>query len=275
MKKWIYRLLIVIFSLTLVISIGALAIHYISLSIQNSRYRELSQMMGQTTPRPTVDPTPDNTAVPTDPTEPPLVTVINPETGEEISLLPEFAQLYEMNPHIVGWIRIPGTDIDYPVMQTPQDQDYYLKRNFDREHSAQGSIYAREECDVFAPSDNITLYGHRMRDGSMFGQLDKYMDPEFCRENPYIYFDTLTGLHTYQILSVFLTTSSVDEGFHYHLFVDATDATEFDSFIATCKGLSLYDTGVDAVWGDKLITLSTCEYSQINGRLVIVAKRIG
>lgn len=273
MKKWIYNGLIILFAAVFLVSAGALAIYYIGAWQQQSRYDQLAQLtVKETTPRPTVSEN-DETS-PTTPAAPHFVTVTDPDTGEEVTLLPEFQELYLMNNHIVGWIEIPGTNVNYPVMQTPDDPNYYLKRNFDRESSSRGCIYVREECDVFAPSDNITIYGHRMRNGDMFGQLDKYMDAAFCRENPYIYFDTLTGLHTYRVMAVFLTSASAGEGFSYHMFVDAQGEAEFQEFVDTCKALSLYDTGVDATYGDKLITLSTCEYSQVNGRLVIVAKQV-
>ena len=191
-----------------------------------------------------------------------------------IGRLPEFAQLYAMNNDIVGWLRIPGTVIDYPVMQTPDKPDYYLRRSFDKTRSTRGCLYARESCDVFAPSDNITIYGHRMREGSMFARLDEYLDQDFYLENPYIYFDTLTQLRTYRVFSVFYTTASVGEGFAYHLFENAENQAQFDEFVAQCKALSLYDTGVSATYGDSFITLSTCEKSFVNGRLVVVAKRV-
>ena len=108
----------------------------------------------------------------------------------------------------------------------------------------------------------------------MFAQLDRYMDSAFCQANPYIYFDTLTQQRTYQIMAVFTTSATLGEGFRYHTFVDAGSEEEFTQFVSTCRELSLYDTGVEAEIGDSLITLSTCEYSQYNGRLVVVAKRI-
>lgn len=275
MKKWIYNSLIIFFASTLLISIGALGYYYISGYLQQSRYRELSQLMGEeTTPRPTLpDPTDGSAPSPTVPAYD-YVTVTDPETGEDVQLLPEFKELYLLNNDIVGWIFIPDTQIDYPVMQTPDSPDYYLKRNFDKASSARGCIYVREQCDVFAPSDNVTIYGHRMKSGAMFGQLDKYFQYDFYDSHRYIYFDTLKELHTYEILAVFLTTASQGEGFAYHMFVDAQSEEEFTDYVNTCKRLSFYDTGVEAAYGDSLITLSTCEYSQPNGRLVVVAKRI-
>lgn len=274
MKKWMYNALIIFFAVVLVASAGYLAYYYIDAYSQQSRYDDLSTMKEPVNTRPAIIEDTDADVEPTEPAAPIMVEVTDPDTGETLSVLQEFAELYNLNSDIVGWMTIPGTEIDYPVMQTPDRVDYYLTRNFDKKASARGCLYARESCDIFTPSDNITIYGHRMRDGSMFARLDKYMEKSFWEENPYIYFDTLTELHTYKVMAVFLTTASVGEGFEYHLFENAATEAEFDSFVDTCQELALYDTGVDAQYGDKLITLSTCEYSQTNGRLVVVAKRI-
>ena len=174
----------------------------------------------------------------------------------------------------MGWIKIEGTKINYPVMQTPDFADYYLNRDFYGQPSVHGCIYVNETSDVFKPSDNLLIHGHRMKDGSMFALLHKYKDKKFWQDHPLITFDTISEHHTYQILAVFLTTTSVGKGFQYYKFIDAASEAEYDAFVDRCKELSLYDTGVDAVYGDKLISLSTCEYSQSNGRLVVVAKRI-
>jgi len=263
MKKKIsvYTLLIWLFALTFAVSGIMLGIYWFQGKTQENRYEELSQLL------PTV--------------ERPAVGETRPEEQQEETvlvdgrqILPRFLQLYQLNPDIVGWLQIPGTKVDYPVMQTPGEPEYYLKRNFDKKSSARGCLFVQGEADVFAPSDNLTIYGHHMKDGSMFGQLDKYRKQAYYEAHPYIYFDTLDGNHTYEILAVFKTTVSVDEGFHYHEFVDADGEAEFDDYVAQCKALAFYDTGVDAVYGDKLITLSTCEYSQTNGRLVIVAKQV-
>lgn len=273
MKKWMYNVLIAIFSLVFVVSAGVLVKYYYDAHIQASRYDDLSALMeqGAQATRPTVSEEME-TLPEADPAQ--LTQVVNPETGETVSLLPQFQELYLMNQDIVGWIKIPGTDINYPVMQNKKTTDYYLKRNFDKEYSARGCIYVRESCDVFAPSDNLTIYGHRMRDRSMFAQLDQYMKKDFWEENPYIYFDTIKQMHTYKIIGVFKTSGTIGEGFAYHEFIDAHTEAEYDAFVDKVKELSLYDTGVSAQYGDKLITLSTCEYSINNGRLVVVAKRV-
>ena len=216
----------------------------------------------------------ENPTVPAEPISN-LVTVLHPETGEEVELLPEFQELFLMNPDLVGWVSIEGTKLNYPVVQSGTDNvDFYLNRDFYGNRSGHGCIYAREQCDVLEPSDNITLYGHRMNDGSMFACLANYRKQVYWEEHPYIRFDSLQDRGTYQIITVFKTRATLGDGFPYHLFVDADDAEEFDEFLDRAQALSLYDTGLDAQYGDKLITLSTCDYTYSNGRLVIVAKRI-
>ena len=211
-------------------------------------------------------------------TEPTAAATI-PETEVEMlhtekEILPEYAPLYQSNPDMVGWICIEDTKINYPVMQTPDRLDYYLQRNFQGKPSAWGSIYAREECDIEAPSDNITLYGHNAKDGSMFGGLNDYTSRAFWEQHRYIRFDTLKEHHTYEVFAVFRTTASQGEGFAYHDFIDGADEEEFDEFISQCLSLALYDTDRIPQYGDKIICLSTCEYSRTNGRLVVAAVRI-
>ncbi len=197
-----------------------------------------------------------------------------PTETTEAGILPGYKEIYEMNNDTVGWLKIAGTAVDYPVMQTPDNVDYYLYRDFNKDENRAGSIYAREVCDINDPSDNITIYGHNMANGSMFAALNAYVNKSAWDDNSLIFFDTLTEYHTYKIFAVFKTSANIGEGFSYHKFVDAADEQEFDDFVATCKRLSFYDTGITPVYGDKLICLSTCEYTLDNGRLVVAAVRI-
>ena len=162
---------------------------------------------------------------------------------------------------------------DYPVMQTKDDPDFYLKHAFDKSYSNYGVPYAAENCDADI-SDNMVLYGHHMNNGSMFSDLCKYTDEDFYREHKTIYFDTLGGYGEYEVIAAFKTVAYAESGFQYYHFVNAESEAAFDEYVAKCKELSLYDTGVSAAYGDKLITLSTCEYSQTNGRMVVVAKKV-
>ena len=277
MKRFIYILLVLVLLGIFLYSAGSLLQYYTQSRQQIRQNDALAQIVEQVrekTDAPqrsqlggaTVDPgaIQENAS---------LVQVTDPDTAEEVTILEEYVQLYQQNGDMVGWIQIPGTVINYPVMQTPDRIDYYLYQDFYDQYSNHGSIYARESCDFNAPSDNVTIYGHNMKDGSMFADLRKYEQQSFWEEHPYIYLDTLSQRQVYEIISVFVTTVT-EEGFAYHRFVDAREAGEFDDFVDTCKALSLYDTGLTAEYGDKLISLSTCIFYETDGRLVVVAKRI-
>lgn len=196
--------------------------------------------------------------------------------SEEKMLLPELAELYQQNGDLVGWISIADTNINYPVMQSVNEPNFYLKHGFDKEYSDYGCPYVQEDCEVQKPSDNLVIYGHHMSNGSMFAHLEKFKSKDFWSEHRMITFNTLTDKQEYEIVAVFRTVVYTDspDAFKYYRFVDAENPDEFDSFLSKCKELSFYDTGVTAEYGDKLITLSTCEYSRNNSRLVVVAKRI-
>ena len=274
MKKWVYHLLIVVFSGVFLVSGGVLLCYYLESRAQSRSYDQLAALVAEVkSTAPTQSPEEQALDLPVQATEPEDIwmTVTDPETGKPVQLLPEYAQLYTMNNDLVGWIQLPGTKLDYPVMQTPQAADYYLKRDFYQKYSSHGCIYAEEECNVTA-SDNVTLYGHFMKDGSMFASLGEYKSQSYWQANPLLYFDTLQQRSTYEIFAVFVTTASEGEGFYYHTFVEAQTQQEYDDFVATCKEISLYDTGITPRYGERLLTLSTCEYTRTNGRLVVVAR---
>ena len=190
---------------------------------------------------------------------------------EELTAFEKYADVYAKNSDLVGWISIPGTRIDYPVMQTKDNPNFYLKHAFDKSYSSYGVPYMRENCDV-GISDNLMLYGHHMNNGSMFSDLCKYESEDFYQDHKTIHFDTLDSFGEYEVIAAFKTVAYSEQGFKYYHFVRAEQEEDFDEFIAKCKELALYDTGVTAEYGDQLITLSTCEYSRTNGRMVVVAK---
>lgn len=273
MKKWIYNFLLILFAVLFLVSTFMVIRYFFNSQKQKNQFNELANMVSSVqSPRPSIpqatEPADPDDSQPTEPAEPtePVVT--------EPGILPEFLEVSGLNADMAAWIQIEGTKINYPVMHTPDRPEYYLNRDFYGEYSASGCLFAREECDINTPSDNITIYGHNMNDGSMFHGLMDYRTKSFWESHRYIYFDTLTERHTYEIFAVFKTTATKGQGFTYHHFINAGDQAEFDEYIQDCKELSLYDTGITPVYGDKLITLSTCEYSQINGRLVVVAKRV-
>jgi len=219
---------------------------------------------GSTGAPPQVDP-----SDPSDPSEPSAPSV--PTEPDEPSILPELEAIYQLNNDLVGWISFPDSKINYPVLQTPDNPNYYLYRDFYGDTSRWGAIYVNEKCDVNKPSDNVTIYGHNMKDGQMFGTLKKWQFKDYWEEHPTFNFDTLYERRTYQIFAVFKTTAIADEGFQYHAFIDAKDEAAFDKFISTIKRLDFYDTGITPVYGDKIVLLSTCESTLAHGRFVVCA----
>lgn len=196
------------------------------------------------------------------------------EEEEESVILSQYAGLYAQNNDLAGWLSIENTAIDYPVMQCGDDE-YYLHHDFYGNDSKYGCLYVRGKADL-ADGTNVIVYGHNMKDGSMFGDLDLYQSADFCREHSTISFDTLYEQRTYEVIAVFRSqVYDVDEDvFKYYQFYEAHTQEEFDDFYQNIKELSLYDTGVTAQFGDTFLTLSTCAYHVTDGRFVVVAKRV-
>lgn len=203
----------------------------------------------------------------------PLYTLDGPEEAREV--LDEYKNLLNMNQRLIGWVKIDDTNIDYPVMQT-SDNEYYLDHNLNQEYDKNGSIFMDKDCDVLKPSTNFIIYGHHMRSGQMFGTLDNYESEAYYREHPYIRFDTIYEKGVYEIMYVFRSRVYSEEEivFKYYQFIDANSEQEFNSYMAEMEAMSFYDTGVTAEYGDQLLTLSTCDYQEKNGRFVVVAKKI-
>ncbi|MDD3369258.1 MAG: class B sortase [Lachnospiraceae bacterium] len=197
------------------------------------------------------------------------------EDGKTPEILDEYKTLYNTNKRLIGWLKIDDTNIDYPVMQT-ENNEYYLTHNSTQEYDKNGSIFLDTNCDVIKPSTNLIVYGHHMSSGKMFGQLDKYSTKEYYDEHPVIQFDSIYEKGTYQIMYVFrsrvYTTDEIT--FKYYQFIDAASEEAFDSAMNEMSEMSLYDTGITASYGDELLTLSTCDHYEQYGRFVVVAKRI-
>lgn len=253
MNKKMYIAVICTFSFLLTVSSGFLIKHYIDSEKQAEMYDNLIETVEK------ID------------TEKDTMTY-----SQDKSFLSDYQALYLQNNDMVGWIKIEDTKINYPVMQSKDNPNFYLKHGFDKSYTDYGCPYVQENCDVDIPSDNLIIYGHNMKDSSMFSRLMKYTDKSFWESHKTIRFDTLTEKCNYEVIAVFKTVVYTDspESFKYYQFINADTRDEFNAYITKCKELALYDTGVTAEYGDKLITLSTCEYSRNNGRMVVVAKKI-
>lgn len=198
-----------------------------------------------------------------------------PEISLQSSVQQSNRNLYLENADMVGWIQIEGTGIDYPVMQTPADPNYYLKHNFEKSYTDYGCPFMQADCDALCPSDNLIIYGHNMKDGSMFADLAKYRSKDLWQAHKTVWFDTALGSSAYEIFAVIHTTVQADaaDAFPFYRFVDAASPEEFADYVSACKARALYDTGISAEYGDKLLTLSTCDNITDNGRWLVIAKQ--
>lgn len=187
-------------------------------------------------------------------------------TGHDIELL------QAENPNCVGWISIEDTELDYPVMQTIDDPEYYLKRNFEGDYNRHGVPFMDARCGL-GSADNLIIYGHNMADGTMFSTLHKYEQYSYYEEHPVITWETASGVDYYQVAGVMRVSGTAYETQWSIYNCIYLNDVEFAEMVDHISRDSLYNTGVVPVYGDKLMTLSTCEslYSQNDERLVVVA----
>lgn len=188
----------------------------------------------------------------------------------------QLEELQKKNEEIIGWLEIEETNINYPVLQA-SDNDYYLTHNYKKEKASTGSIFLDKSFDLINGSSNYLIYGHRNTSGLMFEDLMKYTNEDFYKEHTKIKFTTNKEDCIYEILSVFYSRvyyKSEQNVFRYYYFVNANTEQEYQDFVNNAKKISLYNTGVTAKYGDQLLTLSTCEYSQEDGRFAVVCKKI-
>ena len=187
----------------------------------------------------------------------------------------KYDDLYAQNSDLFGWICIEGTQINYPVMHTPDDPEYYLRRAFDGKKSTSGVPFLDGSC--YKGCGNYIVYGHRMKNGTMFAAITDYADEEFWREHPIIYFDTLDEAGEYEVLAAFYAKAyrADDKNvFRFYNYTDLTDEAVFDEYLACVYDAALYDTGITAQYGDQILTLTTCSYHTTDGRFVVVARKV-
>ncbi len=188
-------------------------------------------------------------------------------------MLTKYMPLYQRNNDFSGWIEIEGTKIDYPVMHNTQSNAYYLHRNFNREDSSAGIPFLDFQCTLNPRSDNMIVYSHNMKNGEMFHDLLNYKDINYYKEHTTVKYDTLYETGRYEIFAVTRTRVGASNEFKYYEYIDFKDETEFNLFIKRALEKSLYDTGITPVFGDKLLTLSTCSYNADNERFVVFCKK--
>ncbi len=182
--------------------------------------------------------------------------------------------MYNQNKDLFGWIQIEGTVIDYPVMHTPEEPEFYLHKAFDKSYSQSGVPFLAGDC--FLGCGNYLIYGHNMNNGSMFAAIVNYMDKDYRESHKNIKFSTIYEEAEYEVIAAFKTKieENMQNGFHYYHYTDLTKEEAFNEYIKQVEELSIYDTQIKAEFGDQLLTLSTCAYHTANGRFVVVAKKV-
>lgn len=255
------RVLVLLFAILSIASILYFALYYFLSYRSEQRMRQLSNFIGSQALSPVREET--------------VEVHFDTQNREVPPVLKEYESLYNSNKRLIGWVRIDDTIIDYPVLQC-DNNTYYLNHNFDQQEDRAGSIFLDYRCDVLGDCDNYIIYGHHMSSGKMFASLEKYESIQYYREHPQIVFDTIYEKQIFEVMYVFRSRVYNEEEvvFKYYDFIKANSEREFNSYMQEMEEMSFYDTGVSAVYGDQLLTLSTCDYEEENGRFVVVARRI-
>lgn len=189
----------------------------------------------------------------------------------------KYAALYEANPDFIGWVTIADTKVDYPVMQSMEDNEYYLHRNFEKEWDDSGLPFLDNQCSFTKPTDNLLIYGHNMKAGTMFSGIINYASEEFYTEHKTFTFNTIDEDGEYEVIAAFYSQIYPEEDtehFKYYQFFDAATSKDFYAYVEQVKAMTPYEIEATARYGDSLITLSTCAYHTEEGRFAVVARKI-
>lgn len=194
---------------------------------------------------------------------------------KDLKVLKEYKGLKSAHPEMMGWLKIDGTDVNYPVMQRKKDNTYYLKHAFDGTNSNAGALFMDYRSDAVNPTTNTIIYGHNMNNGTMFGGLKKYLKESYFNKHRTIKFDTVYEHREYEIEAVCLAEvkKADDNSFRYYNFIQADNENEWNAFIESA-GSMVVNGSMDFEAGDELLTLSTCNSYVEDGRLFLVAKRV-
>lgn len=190
-------------------------------------------------------------------------------------ILQQYREMAKEYPGLFGWLQIPDTQISQPVMQPLTEPNFYLDHDFTGAESSEGALFADPKNSRWPQDDNIVIYGHNMKNGHIFGRLNQYEDAGYFEAHKEIHFDTIYEAGVYEAVAVLKTRilNENEQGFRYYQFFQYENEEEFQQCADFVKNSRLFDTGKSIQYGDKILMLSTCEYSQENGRLVLVARK--
>lgn len=183
-----------------------------------------------------------------------------------------FAELYAQNPHVVGWLEM-DPDIALPVVQW--DNSFYMDHDFDGNESVAGTLFVDSRNTLWPQDDHILIYGHNMKDGSMFGSLNNYRNVGFLRATTCIQFNTIYGDAQYVPFALFDASMTKDDPNYFKLIrLNFSEEQPFDAFLEDVQSRSLFDIPVDVNEDDQLLSLVTCSYSMDNGRFIIMCRKL-
>ena len=247
-----YTVAMIFFGAVFLVSAGLLVKRFLDDRKTENEFASLQAMIDTTATTDTQDPTGES---------------VNPNGAK-------FAALRDKNSDFIGWISIDGTNLDFPVMYAPTNKDFYLRHDFNKEYSIYGVPYLDEKTTLGAnaESDNLIIYGHNMKTGTIFGCLTGYKKADYYQQHPYIEFDTVYGDAQYEVFAAFAIDVVNDTSFVYNQYVDM-DEESYNAYVEEVCRRSDVDTGIRPAYGEQLLTLSTCEYSTDNGRFVVVARK--
>lgn len=193
---------------------------------------------------------------------------------KKLTVLKDYREMKAQNKNLIGWLRIDGTDINYPVMQS-KDNSYYLTHSFDGKNSTAGALFMDYRSDAVNPTTNTIIYGHNMNNGSMFGSLKNFLSEKYFNQHTKIKFDTIYEHREYELVAVCLAKvkASKDNTFRYYNFIQAKNENEWNAFTESV-GAMVVNGGMSVKAGDELLTLSTCNNYIEDGRLFLLAKRV-
>lgn len=250
-QKISFSIIAVVLSATAVISGWMIYQEVSSRQKEKEEFDTLAELVEVTPDKPN-----NETAVPTDDTS---------EPSEDTEPMRDLSALFAQNRDCIGWLSIPNTTINYPVMHTPENPQKYLRRSFYGAYSQSGVPFLDYRCSL--DSTNLIIYGHNMKNGTMFSDLKNYLDQTFLEEHPTIELQTADGMDKYTVFAV----AAVQKTDAWYSFIAAADSADFTGQIEMVIQKSLYDTGITPVLGQQILTLSTCYGSGKDGRLLVAA----
>ena len=192
----------------------------------------------------------------------------SPDSQESQEQRRDLSELFAMNEDFVGWLCIPDTDINYPVMHTPDEPERYLRRDFQGEYSESGVPFLDFRCSL--DSGNLIIYGHNMMNGTMFAALQGYVQEDFCKAHPIVEFQTADGCAKYRVFALAWVKSNDD----WYKAVDLSSAEDFNSAVDKVMSKALFTINSAPEYGVQILTLSTCYDSAHNGRLLVLAAKL-